>query len=280
MERSNKTRVAVATLTVLLVASLLALGGTLVLGKFSGTADATATSSNSLISVGGSSSGQSSEVTSNANGEVTGTTISAGAASQTSTSSTSSTAAAKDAPTIELYAAQPLENVAFHVGNMLPGDAETKYFRVRVSYHDTVTVHFKAQVQPGYDKLAEVLKLRVCLVTTGETIYDGLMRDASQALAYQLTANGSTTDELLYEATAYLDTSVGNEYQNKDLAADFTWWVEGDEKGNLEPVPFTGDLFRALPWACMAAALICAMLLFALSRRARKGGEEDGAGRR
>lgn len=197
--------------------------------------------------------------------------------SQTSTSASSSSAAAKETTAIELYAAQPSENVAFQVGNMLPGDSETKYFRVRVSYHNKVTVHFKADVQPGYEKLAEVLKVRVRLLTTGETIYDGLMNDASQASAHELSSSKSTTDELLYEVTAYLDTSVGNEYQNKDLAADFTWWVAEDEARNLGPIPGAGDLSKLLPWACVAAACAAGLLLIVVSFRVRKGGEDGGA---
>lgn len=88
----------------------------------------------------------------------------------------STTAETKKAATIELYNKQPEENTAFTVGNMFPGDSETKYFRVRVSYHDKITVHYKATVRPGYEKLAEVLKVRVNLLSTGETMYDGLMR--------------------------------------------------------------------------------------------------------
>ena len=42
---------------------------------------------------------------------------------------------------------------------MFPGDAETKHFRVQVSYHDQVTVHFRATVRPGYEKLAEVMNV-------------------------------------------------------------------------------------------------------------------------
>ena len=60
----------------------------------------------------------------------------------------STTVETKKAATIELYNKQPEENTAFAVGNMFPGDSETKYFRVRVSYHDKITVHYKATVPP------------------------------------------------------------------------------------------------------------------------------------
>lgn len=283
MERQRKIHAATVTLGVLLAVSLIALGSTIFSDRLAGSADAAATSVSSLILApgGGASSARSSEVASNDTAQDAVTTETIGSADPAAIASSSPPANATSAPadeaaTIQLYAANPQENTPFKVGNMLPGDAQTKYFRVRVSYHDTVTVHYKAAVQSGYEKLAEVLKLRVRLVTTDQTIYDGLMRDASQALAYQLISNSSTTDELLYEVTAYLDTSVGNDYQNKDLAADFTWWVAEDQRANLEPIPFTGDLSRALPWACMAAACAAGLVLLALSSRSRRGGEDGG----
>ena len=112
------------------------------------------------------------------------------------------TAEVKKAATIELYNKQPEENTAFAVGNMFPGDSETKYFRVRVSYHDKITVHYKATVRPGYEKLAEVMKVRVKLLSTDETMYDGLMRDMPESLTHKLASQKTTTDELYYEITA------------------------------------------------------------------------------
>lgn len=151
---------------------------------------------------------------------------------------------------------------------MFPGDVETKFFRVQVSYHDKVTVHFKATVRAGYEKLAEVLQVRVKLLTTGETLYDGLMRDMPASVTHKLASANSTTDELYYEITAYLDTSVGNEYQNKDLIADFKWWVE--ETGNLDNPPKTGDLASPVLWAAVAACAGSAMLILLVSTKRRE----------
>lgn len=137
---------------------------------------------------------------------------------------------------------------------------ETKFFRVQISYHDKVTVHFKATVRAGYEKLAEVLQVRVKLLTTGETLYNGLMRDMPASMTHKLASANSTTDELYYEITAYLDTSVGNdEYQNKDLIADFKWWVE--KTGNLDNPPKTGELASPVLWAAVAACAGGAMLI-------------------
>lgn len=184
----------------------------------------------------------------------------------------STTAEVKKAATIELYNKQPEENTPFTVDNMFPGDAEIKYFCVRVSYHDKITVHYKATVRPGYEKLAEVLKVRVKLLSTGEMLYDGLMRDMPESLTHKLASKKSTTDELYYEITAYLDTSVGNDYQNKDLIADFKWWVE--ETGNLDDSPKTGDTSNILLWAVLAACSGSMMILLLVTRR-RKEDEEN-----
>ena len=156
---------------------------------------------------------------------------------------------------------------------MFPGDSETKYFRVRVSYHDKITVHYKATVCPGYEKLAEVLKVRVKLLSTGETMYDGGIADMPESLTHKLASKKFTFDELYYEITAYLDTSVGNDYQSKDLIADFKWWVE--ETGNLDDSPQTGDTSNILLWAVLAACFGSMMILLLVVRR-RKEENENG----
>lgn len=186
-------------------------------------------------------------------------------------SAQSMAAETKNAFSIELYNKQPEENTPFQVGNMFPGDRETKYYRVQVSYHDAVTVHYRATVRPGYEKLVQVLKVRIRLLTTGETMYDGLMRDMPKSVAYKLQSKSQTTDELYYEITAYLETSVGNEYQDKDLIADFSWWVEESE--NLIDPPKTGDNFPVYLWICLASAAL--FLLIVLWRKRRKEDVEN-----
>ena len=133
-----------------------------------------------------------------------------------------------------------------------------------------MTVHYKAAVRPGYEKLAEVLMVRVDLLTTGETLYDGLMRDMPGSLTHKLTGSGD--DELYCQITAYLDTSVGNEYQGKDLLADFKWWVE--ETGNLNPTPATGDPLpvRLLTLTTVVSGLLAAGLMVLLARKRKENG--------
>ena len=150
------------------------------------------------------------------------------------------------------------DNVPFEVTNMFPGDVETNYYCVNVSYKDSVTVHFKADIQPGYDKLAEVLKVRVHLITTNEALYDGLMRDMPESLSHRLSSSGETSEELYYKITAYLETSVGNEYMQKALKADFKWWVE--ETDNLVS-PETGDDANTALFAGIMLISLCMIIL-------------------
>ena len=276
MEQKKKIKVIIIVLAVLLGLSLLALGGTLVYNKIANTTPATVTVPDNLITPDVDTSNfdnSESQAPDSSNTEKPDSSETQTPSSSTDTSSSavptqSTTAETKKAATIELYNKQPEENTAFAVGNMFPGDANTKYFRVRVSYHDKITVHYKATVRSGYEKLAEVLKVRVNLLSTGETMYDGLMRDMPESLTHKLASKKSATDELYYEITAYLDTSVGNDYQNKDLIADFKWWVE--KTGNLDDSQKTGDTSNILLWAVLAACSGSMMILLLVVRRRKE----------
>jgi len=134
--------------------------------------------------------------------------------------------------TLTIYKNHPEESSPFHADNMFPGDKESKTYLLAVSYRGTVTVHFQAEVREGYEKLAEVMNCRVVLKNTGETLYDGLMRDMPEIMTYELISQRAVTDELEYGIIVYLDTSVGNEYMNKELVADFRWWAVEDKMPN------------------------------------------------
>lgn len=153
------------------------------------------------------------------------------------------------------------DNEPFKVTNMFPGDIETKYYGINVTYHDEVEVHFKADVRDGYEKLAEVLKFKVTLLSSNEVLYDGLMKDMDESVVHKLSSKESTTEELYYELSAYLDTSVGNDYQNLDLIADFKWWIEGKE--NLDENIKTGDSSNLKLWSAIAtvSGILCIILL-------------------
>lgn len=170
----------------------------------------------------------------------------------------------RQAAVISLYQNHAEDNQPFQVTNMFPGDTETKYYCVSVSHSGDVTVHYRATVRPGYEKLAEVLRCRVVLLTTGETLYDGLMGAMPQSLTHGVKATEQTETELYYEITSYLDTSVGNDYQNKDLVADFRWWVQ--DTGNLDS-PDTGDPFHICLWVCISSGSLLILLYLVGTRR-------------
>ena len=284
MEQKKKIKIVIIVLAIVLGLSLLVLGGTLVYNKIANPTPATETVPDNLITPDdGTTKPDSSDAekpdssktekpdSSNTEKPSSADTQTPSSSADTSSSTVpaqSTPAETKEAATIELCNKQPEENTAFTVGNMFPGDSETKYFCVRVSYHDKITVHYKAAVRPGYEKLAEVLKVRVKLLTTGETMYDGGIADMPESLTHKLASMKSSTDELYYEITAYLDTSVGNDYQNKDLIADFKWWVE--ETGNLDNAPQTGDSSNILLWAVLAACSGSMVILLLVVRRRKE----------
>jgi LPXTG-motif cell wall-anchored protein len=280
VEQKKKTKIIIIILAVLLGLSLLALAGTVIYNKLAGSKPATVTVPDNLITpdedktgTDGNDTGEPDNTDGNDTKEPDNTGDGTASTPSDTSKPTQAATDAKKAATISLYDKQPEENKPFHVENMFPGDVETKYFRIQVSYHDKVTVHYHADIRPGYEKLAEVLKVKIRLLSTGETMYDGLMRDMPESVTYKLASAKSTTEELYYEITAYLDTSVGNEYQNKDLIADFRWWVE--ETGNLGPSPKTGDSTNIVVWALLA---FCtgSILIFLLVTRRRKEDEENG----
>lgn len=194
----------------------------------------------------------------------------AAAATETGTPATTGGAAATETGTaVTLHKRKAQDNVKFQVGNMFPGDSETASFCVRVSHKDNVTLRFHADIRPGYEKLAEVMRCRVMLPDKNELIYDGVMRDMPAALNHALNTNKSTTSEVYYEITAYLETSVGNEYMNQSLVVDFRWWV--DETANLDP-PVAGDSSNLFLWLGTASGALLLLILIL-----RKNKKEDAA---
>lgn len=169
-------------------------------------------------------------------------------------------AAAEKETDLQLYRRHPEENQPFQAVNMFPGDSVSKTYRLQVFYTDSITVHFRADVRPGYEKLAEVLKCRVAL--DGREVYDGLMAQMPESIQSTMK---TPEKEMEYQITAYLDTSVGNAYMAKELLADFRWWVEKQDQGGLTP-PKTGDRFPLLPTA-LVMGCSGALLLFFVRRK-------------
>lgn len=175
-------------------------------------------------------------------------------------------------PDLELYNKNPGDNLPFKVSNMFPGDSVKKTFRVSVYYKDTITVRYRADIRQGYEKLAEVLQTRIVLKNTNKVLYEGLMRDMPQSLNHSLQTTEVTRTHLEYEISVWLDTSVGNDYQEKALIADFLWWV--GETDNLAPAPETGESSYIRVWVTVAACSIFAIFLLLIVFRRKKEEEE------
>lgn len=180
------------------------------------------------------------------------------------------TPSAGESKTLRLYQNHPEDNQPFQVGNMFPGDAEKGSYRLLVSYQGEIVVHFGAGIRPGGEKLSEVLRARVTIGSASEPIYDGLLRDLSD-LTYSLRSSGSSTDELLYQVVVYLDPSVGNDYQNLSLTADFRWWVEESDSGILIIPPQTGAPLQRFSWPIMVMVALGITLLVIIIRRRKEG---------
>lgn len=277
-EKNNKTKIIIAVLSVLLGVSLCALAGTLIYNHVAQQEPASVVVPDNIITPEEETPGQSdstsgseepSDGDSTAPSDSDPTTGTTDVPENTDNSTSTSSPPQEDviATALQLHNKQSGDNEPFYVGNMFPGDSETKYYCVQVSHKGTVTVRLKAAVQPGYEKLAEVLKARVILLTTGETLYDGLMKDMPDSVNHTLClADGQTTatDELYYEITAYLETSVGNEYMEQELKADFKWWVEETE--NLDS-PQTGDNSNLTLWICLMLGSLFMIILLAGKRK-------------
>ena len=178
--------------------------------------------------------------------------------------------------TLILYKHQPSDNAVFQVENMFPGDSVTQEYCVRVACENEVTMQFSIEVKEGYEKLAEVLHCGVVFLGTGEVLYNGPMANAIETFDHNV-AGGETAADLKYAVTVYMDTSVGNAYQNQKLVADFVWYADGELGEVIEdpPVPGgllpqTGDSVRlGLGMIMMAISFVAIILLVV---KGRKGG--------
>ncbi len=175
------------------------------------------------------------------------------------------------AASIALYSGKSEDNQPFRAENMLPGDRTVKRYCVRVSHEADVTLRFRADIRPGGEVLAEVLRLQVITEGTGRVLYDGLLRDMPAVIAQKLSAASRRDTDVSYALTVYLDTSAGNRYMNQTLTADFHWWVE--DNGSLVP-PKTGDNASPVLWICTAAVALLAIVLLILLLKRRQQHDE------
>lgn len=283
MEQKNKKLTTVIViLAVLLCLSATAFVGTLLYNRFVRTEPTTVDVPGNIITPEGDSgsAAETDPVSSEYKGGTNDATASKTDITVTSHSDSSvtdepettekSSVSSSKASAVSLHSKNPEENKPFEVTNMFPGDIETEYYRIKVSYKGDIIVRYHADIRPGYEKLAEVLKVRIRLLGSDGFLYDGLMRDMPKSLNHALYTDEKTQSELYYEITAYLDTSVGNEYQDKELIADFRWWVEETE--NLYS-PQMGVDPKIYLWFALAAGSLF-LLIVLLAKRRKESADE------
>lgn len=199
------------------------------------------------------------------------------------------TANAAEETTMKVYKGHSRDATPFYVVNMFPGDSVQDRYNVELSYKGKLTLHFTADVRPGFEKLAEVL---MCSITvSGQTLYQGLLRDMPEQLDHPVFSDRRTTEVVPYDISVWLETSVGNEYMNQELIRDFLWWVDvpdhpdkpdrpdkptrpSGDTGSLE-LPKTGD--QIMLWVvilCASSALLAVLFYRKRKEEKRDAGEK------
>ena len=171
----------------------------------------------------------------------------------------------RKAPEITLCKNHAGVNIPFSAEGMLPGDSVRKEYCVEVFHDGAVEVSFDIRVLSGA-KLGEVLQCSVKRMPEGSVVYEGLLRDMPEKI--EAVPAGEKNSRLAYEITVSLDPSVGNEYQNQNLKADFVWSVPDPDHLTS---PDTGGSFIPAVWiAVFAVSLIAIVFLLIFIRKTKK----------
>lgn len=173
-----------------------------------------------------------------------------------------------DKPTavkLELYEGKPGDNQRFEVGNMFPGDVETKYFCVNVYGDRDMPLFFRADVTEQTKALSDVLHIKVTDMETGNVLCDAPFSEVNgEEYDKLLKVEGGKATTTYYRIDVSLDTSVGNEYQAAMLKANFQWYVK--DEGGLTPPPQTGDTTNTVLWMVLAISSLL-LIIFLWKRK-------------
>ncbi len=162
-----------------------------------------------------------------------------------------------DGVVLQLYAQNESASASFNASNLFPGDRVNKSYNIKVSHRENIEIFFTSNIKGGSEKLAEVLQIVV--KNDGEVIYDDLMKDMP-TLKYLMPEGESKT---VFDIEVYLDNSVGNEYMNQSLSADFIWCVDDEEALS----PKTGDSSNVL---CYISGIIVISIVVILLIKRKK----------
>lgn len=177
------------------------------------------------------------------------------------------------------------EQSRFNVENMLPGDSQTKNYYIQINTAKVKATSFRADITSDSAELENVLLICVRADQAEEALYDGLVKDMPQRLRAEASESATRT---VYEITVSLDVRAGNECQNKQIALDFSWWV--DENDFITEGTGGGDVtgaggkccpwcFSVCPWCWIIPLIILILVILAVGAIIvwRLGKRSDGA---
>lgn len=190
-----------------------------------------------------------------------------------------------EAPLIELDRSHLGYNEKFSAFGMLPGDTVTGYYCVKV-YHDyDVKVYFETEVTGETKHLGDVLRVRVTELSGDKetTVAEGTFAEINgKSFPIQLKGNKGDFTRRYYRIDVFLDTSVGNPYQEAELTADFKWYVTDEEYDAMQdknPIipgisnpgrvdaPKTGDMFDKTLWIMFFGSALLLIIMSAAKKR-------------
>lgn len=171
-------------------------------------------------------------------------------------------------PDIYIHAKDINVNVPFEAKNLFPGDLLSQKYCVGVLHSDDVDIKFSIHTKDTKSSLTEVINVRVSLLDGNETLYEGLLKDFPESINCSVSTSETTESLLNYKIDVWLDVHVGNEYQNKNIIADFIWWTESSEA--LE-APKTGDSTTLFIWVSLAVITFFTGIFLYTLKKASKG---------
>ncbi|MBR2018765.1 MAG: hypothetical protein IKA05_00010 [Clostridia bacterium] len=151
----------------------------------------------------------------------------------------------------------------FNVSNMFPGDSATKTYTVNVNHAGVEALSFVAEMGAVSQLETEKMNIRIGINGSKEALYEGPVVSMPERVRAEKDAD---EDQVKFDVTVSLDTSAGNDYQNKQIELWFHWWVDDtdynpDAVQNEAPKKCVPWCWSMCPW-CWVIPLLLAIALF------------------
>ena len=140
---------------------------------------------------------------------------------------------------------------------MLPGDSFINYYSVSVAHKKDIILYFNIDYSLD-NNLTDVLNLEITDIDNNAIVYNGKFNDFETVSFYLQNINEEKINTIVNFSIKYsLDTSVGNEYQNKEINFDYNWTVNDvDLLCNNHQIGFTGGIFYIVS-SIIVSVLLC-----------------------